>query len=98
MILTANRGKNTRIQFFFEKPENLYQMKSKSYTAMGALHPILFFAVMYVVVLFLSIFICSSIFNSLNGTEASLDLERKQEMTARKSGLPIQVSSAVVLR
>lgn len=65
---------------------------------MGALHPILFFAVMYVVVLFLSIFICSSIFNSLNGTEASADLGKKEEMTARKSTLPMQVSSAVVLR
>ena len=73
-------------------------MKSRSYTSMGALHPVLFFAVMYVVVLFLSIFICSSIFNSLNGTEASVDMEKREEIAARKSTLPMQVSSAVVLR
>ena len=39
-------------------------MKTKTVTSMGALHPILFFAVMYVVVLFFSIFICSSLFYS----------------------------------
>ncbi|MCR6721298.1 MAG: hypothetical protein NVV59_13670 [Chitinophagaceae bacterium] len=74
-------------------------MKSRSYTSMGALHPVLFFAVMYVVVLFLSIFICSSIFNSLNGTEANIEMEKKEEIAARKSTtLPMHVSSAVVLR
>ena len=40
---------------------------------MGALHPILFFAVMYVVVLFFSIFICSSLFYSCkSSTEAAM--------------------------
>lgn len=72
-------------------------MKSKSYSAMGALHPVLFFAVMYVVVLFLSIFICSSIFYSFNETEAHVDMEKTEQM-AGKSSLPMQVSSAVVVR
>lgn len=91
------REKHRKIQFF-EKPIKSVSMKSRSYTSMGALHPVLFFAVMYVVVLFLSIFICSSIFNSLNGTEASVDMEKREEIAARKSTLPMQVSSAVVLR
>lgn len=43
-------------------------MKSRStITPMGALHPILFFAGVYVVALLMSIFICSSIFYSING-------------------------------
>lgn len=67
---------------------------------MGALHPVLFFAVMYVVVLFLSIFICTSIFNSLNGSEASSDFSpsAKAEQTARAKTLPVAVASAVSLR
>ena len=41
-------------------------MRSKTSTAAGALHPILFFAGVYVVVLLFSIFICSAIFYSCN--------------------------------
>ena len=39
-------------------------MKTKTFTTMGALHPILFFIVVYVVALLFSIFICSSLFYS----------------------------------
>jgi len=38
----------------------------KNTTLAGALHPILFFAGVYVVALFFSIFICSTIFYSLD--------------------------------
>jgi hypothetical protein len=64
---------------------------------MGALHPILFFAVMYVVVLFFSIFICSSLFYSLNsdGTE---DVAVKTEQPAKQQAFPVQVSTAAVVR
>ena len=67
---------------------------------MGALHPVLFFAVMYVVVLFLSIFICTSIFNSINDSEASSDFSpsSKTEQTARTKTLLVAVASAVSLR
>jgi len=41
-------------------------MKKRSVSPIGALHPILFFAGVYVVVLFFSIFICSSLFYSCN--------------------------------
>ena len=41
-------------------------MKTKTFTPMGSLHPILFFAGVYVVALFFSIFICSSLFYSCN--------------------------------
>jgi hypothetical protein len=43
-------------------------MKKRSVSPIGALHPILFFAGVYVVVLFFSIFICSSLFYSCNTT------------------------------
>ena len=43
-------------------------MKKTSVSPIGALHPILFFAGVYVVVLFFSIFICSSLFYSCNTT------------------------------
>ena len=36
-------------------------MKAKTFTTMGALHPVLFFVVVYIVALFFSIFICSSL-------------------------------------
>jgi hypothetical protein len=53
-------------------------MKRKPITTLGALHPILFFAGVYVVALFFSIFICSSIFYSINSTE-TLDTVSKTE-------------------
>ncbi|MEO7984455.1 MAG: hypothetical protein ABI688_10275 [Bacteroidota bacterium] len=46
-------------------------MKSKSFTPMGSLHPILFFAGLYAVALLFSIFICSSLFYSCNAKPAS---------------------------
>ncbi len=54
-------------------------MKFKTSTAVGALHPILFFAGVYVVVLLFSIFICSTIFYSCN---ASKTVAKKSEQKA----------------
>lgn len=42
---------------------------------MGALHPILFFAGVYMVALFFSIFICSSLFYSCNSSTNALAKE-----------------------
>jgi hypothetical protein len=47
-------------------------MKTKTFTPMGSLHPILFFAGVYVVALLFSIFICSSLFYSCNSTQANI--------------------------
>jgi hypothetical protein len=71
-------------------------MKTKSITTMGALHPILFFAVMYIVVLFFSIFICSALFYSCKSSPVKL--AKKTTVPAPKSTAPVQVSTAVVLR
>lgn len=47
-------------------------MKTKSFSPMGALHPVLFFAGVYVVVLLFSIFICSALFYSCNSSPSSI--------------------------
>jgi len=71
-------------------------MRTKRSTTIGALHPILFFAVMYVVVLFFSIYICSSLFYSFNSD--SEDMTVKTEQPSNQQGFPVQVSTAVVVR
>lgn len=62
-------------------------MKTKTFTPMGSLHPILFFAVVYVVALLFSIFICSALFYSCNTT--SMDI------TETKS-IPVEQAQPVV--
>jgi len=46
-------------------------MRSKTFTPMGSMHPILFFVFVYVVALLFSIFICSSLFYSCNSSTAN---------------------------
>lgn len=48
-------------------------MKTKSQSPVGSLHPILFFAVMYLIALFFAIFICSAIFYQINGPSAQVE-------------------------
>lgn len=54
-------------------------MKKRAISPIGALHPILFFAGVYVVVLFFSIFICSALFYSCNTSDASSYTETEQK-------------------
>ena len=56
-------------------------MKAKTITPMGALHPALFFAGVYIVALLFSIFICSTIFYSCNSTatETTKKVEKTNE-------------------
>jgi len=58
-------------------------MRAKNFSTIGSLHPILFFAVVYVVALFFSIFICSSLFYSCNTSSAKIG--NQQEKTIEKS-------------
>jgi hypothetical protein len=53
---------------------------------------------MYVVVLFFSIFICSSLFYSLNSDSEDTDLATKTEQPAKQQSFPVQVSTAAVVR
>jgi hypothetical protein len=61
----------------FENIKNPDRMKSKSFTTMGAMHPVLFFAGVYIVALLFSIFICSSLFYSCNTNSIKLAKEQK---------------------
>jgi len=54
-------------------------MRFNRSTAVGALHPILFFAGVYVVVLLFSIFICSTIFYSCNATKTAVVKKSEQK-------------------
>jgi hypothetical protein len=72
-------------------------MKTKSLTSVGALHPVLFFAVMYVVVLFFSIFICSSLFYSCSSSATPGGIAKKSAPVKEKP-YAAQVSTAVVVR
>lgn len=71
-------------------------MKTKSLTSIGALHPVLFFAVMYVVVLFFSIFICSSLFYSCSSSSTGSIV--KKTAPAPEKSYSAQVSTAAVVR
>ena len=59
-------------------------MKTRSFSTMGALHPVLFFAGVYVVALVFSIFICSSLFYSCNSSSTTklLNSQAKPQKTA----------------
>jgi len=59
-------------------------MRSRNSSTMGALHPVLFFAGVYVVVLLFSIFICSTIFYSCNANKT--DVVKKQEQKTPATG------------
>lgn len=56
-------------------------MNKRSVSPIGALHPILFFAGVYIVVLFFSIFICSALFYSCNTSNASSYAESEQKIS-----------------
>lgn len=46
-------------------------MKRNSTQSFGALHPIVFFTLVYGISLFLAIFVCRTVYNSLNGNGSS---------------------------
>ena len=71
-------------------------MKTKTFTTMGALHPVLFFVGVYVVALFFSIFICSSLFYSCKSN--STKLAKEQKIPLQKSGTSASMTTAAVMR
>ena len=60
---------------------------------MGALHPILFFAGVYVVVLLFSIFICSTIFYSCNANKT--EVAKKEQKASPSNGFTTATISVV---
>lgn len=68
-------------------------MKTKTFTPMGSLHPVLFFAGLYAVALLFSIFICSSLFYSCNARPAKV---ASREITPVEK--PVNPTGTVALR
>ncbi|MGC4036945.1 MAG: hypothetical protein QM764_13390 [Chitinophagaceae bacterium] len=69
-------------------------MKTRSITPMGALHPALFFAGVYIVALLFSIFICSTIFYSCNSTATDIS---KTEQKATQPEVPATNTTVAAL-
>lgn len=67
------------------------KLMKTSKASIGALHPILFFVGVYVVALFFSIFICSTVFYSINGPASEASSETNQ--TEQLAGNPYQASA-----
>lgn len=62
-------------------------MNRSTFNAIGGWQPFLFCAGMYVVALFFSIFVCSSIFYAFNAKSAAKAIEKTALMTAAKQQL-----------
>jgi hypothetical protein len=61
-------------------------MKTKTLTPLGSLHPVLFFAGVYLVALVFSIFICSALFYSCNSSSSTEStISKKAENTKERS-------------
>ena len=56
-------------------------MRRNSTSAFGALHPVLFFMMVYTIALFLSFFVCRSVYYAINSNELAVE-QSKQVMTA----------------
>lgn len=72
-------------------------MKTKSFSPVGSLHPILFFAVVYAVALFFAIFICSALFYSCNASSShgSVGVIKPANPPAEQSALNNTVTMAM---
>ena len=73
-------------------------MKTKTLTPMGSLHPIIFFVVVYVVALLLSIFICSSLFYTFSGSSRSTGHIQPLEEAVTTSNTVVTASTVSLQR
>ncbi len=62
-------------------------MRRNSTSGMGALHPVLFFMLVYGISLFLAIFVCRTVYYSINDQEAV-------SATAQDNDLPVMNATA----
>ncbi|HYM95355.1 MAG TPA: hypothetical protein VET23_14550 [Chitinophagaceae bacterium] len=71
-------------------------MKTRTLSSAGALHPVLFFAGFYAIVLLFSIFICSSLFYSCNTSKA--ETANKQDAAPQQTALVMSSNTGAVTR
>ena len=90
MRFSGHRPEKNLIQI--SEKLNQDRMKNRSVSPIGALHPILFFAGVYVVVLFFSIFICSALFYSCNTSDAASYTQQPEQKPAE----PVTNTVAIV--
>ena len=57
-------------------------MRRNSTSSIGALHPILFFVVVYGISLFLALFVCRSVYYTIHGSDVAKQEAPKTETTA----------------
>lgn len=58
-------------------------MRRNSTSSMGALHPILFFFVVYGIALFMAFFVCRTIYYSINEEQGSVSTELADQQDAK---------------
>ncbi len=68
-------------------------MRRNSTSSVGALHPILFFLFVYGISLFMAIFVCRTVYYSINNDAASNSKSIKKEL-----GYPAAAVNATVLK
>ncbi|MEO6069405.1 MAG: hypothetical protein ABIN57_10950 [Chitinophagaceae bacterium] len=67
-------------------------MNRKSTSSIGAFHPILFFVVIYGISLFLSFFVCRSVYYGINGEQSTVKVENaKKEFQLASAGFTASV-------
>ena len=91
VLMISQKNKNSPIEKLL-KPT---LMKTRNFTPMGALHPVLFFAGVYVVALLFSIFICSSLFYSCNASKT--EVAEKQETPSKQQAYVSSVNSDLAI-
>lgn len=57
-------------------------MRRNSTSAMGALHPVFFFMLVYGISLFLAIFVCRTVYYSINDQEAASAAAQDKDLPA----------------
>lgn len=67
-------------------------MKTKTFSPVGSLHPVLFFAVVYLVAIVFSIFICSTLFYSCNASPAKVG-EQQEAPVEMPVNSPMEMAS-----
>ena len=71
-------------------------MRSRTFTPMGALHPVLFFAGVYVVALLFAIFICSSLFYSCHSKQT--DFTNNNTAPSQRSVVITNIGTGAIVR
>lgn len=66
-------------------------MKTQTGSSVGSLHPILFFALLYAVALFLSVLICSAVFRKISGSQVTGNAPARYE-ARDASAIPANVA------